>query len=77
MADNTSHWILLRLFPYLPCPAVDIFDPIRRVGRRSFPVQSAIGVLDKSILEVVMITPLLRFLKRTCKFESGDVPRDS
>lgn len=77
MADHTSHCILLWLFPYSPHPAIDIFDPIRRFGGCSFPVESAIRRLDESILGVVNITPLLRFVKQRCKFESADVPKDS
>jgi hypothetical protein len=77
MADHTSHCIPLWSFPYSPRPAVDILNPIRRFGWCSFPVESAIGGLDESVLEVVNITPLLRFVKRRCEFESAYVPRDS
>lgn len=33
--------------------------------------------LDESVLEVVNIIPLLRFVKRRCEFEAADVPRDN
>ena len=77
MADHTSYCIPLWLFPYSPRPAVDIFDPIRRFGWCSFPVESAIRGLDEPVLEIVNIIPLLRRVKRRCEFETADVPRDS
>lgn len=45
--DNTSYCIPLCFFlSYSPRPAVGIFDPIRRSGWCSFPVERAIGGLD-------------------------------
>lgn len=63
-------------FPGSPRPAVDIFNPIRCFGWCSFPVESVIGGLDETVLEIVNIRPELRFVERRCAFESADMPGD-
>ena len=76
MAEHTSGCIPLWLFPYSPRPAVVIFDPIRRFGWCSFPVESIIGGLNESVLKVVNTILLLRSLKWRCESESADMSRD-
>lgn len=69
--------VLTKTIPYSPRPAVDIFDPVCRFGWCSFQVEWGMRALDESVLEVVNIIPLLRFVKLRCEFEAADVPRDN
>ena len=69
--------VLTQTIPYSSRPAVDIFDPICRFGWCPFQVEWVMRALDESVLEVVNIIPLLRFVKLRCEFEAADVPNDN